>query len=741
MKPAGGPITVPAADFSQLGAAQTIREASEALIRAVEKHKICPGLRLVVSKVKKRNLESPAPCRAGGRNGRNAETTSNPQDNIGAELCPTLVARRQPKSTQRRGTKLMRDFAEYHDFATAALGFEVLLSYDEDPFCDYTPLAESSGMCLSDAPHTHPALGAGSHLGDGLLPPKPVHSAPREGPTIARDAPEAAATRSRLLAHAQANFARQHRCFVFQVVIIRDHVRFIRWDRAGAIVSDRFSVAHHQYLAEFLCWFDHMDDDKRGWDTTVALANRREITLFEDALRDFLGDESGARRVPNSDRTLDNTDTYPTWKIRVAHEGTGEFTDLIVRRPFAGHETMFGRATRAYLAFDTKAHRLVFMKDSWRAHDPRLRPEFQLYQELSTHAVPFIPYPVYGGDVRSPDDVVQETLAHLLAKKSRELHTSEAILEGYIHHRLVQDIAYPLDSVRDERELMQAIHDALIALDRAHSEVGLIHRDLSSLNVMLTRDGHCLLSDWDHAGTLKQKARGVGTFQFMSVRLLESKYDAVNEHVDDLESMFWVLLFVAIVRFAVRLDGIDLEMFRNPRSDRRSYAAMSRSGHLYSARYRGLFKSTAFAELLQNLAGLWAEYQVAIYVRDEKDLPEEFAAFGPDRMKILDQAKQPSFWIEKVASGLRAFDAEQADAAAKAQARLYTGAADTHPQDAREDSEGPSPAPATAIVRSSRKRKAPGDESSDDTGHPGARIADQLRRSKRLKTMRGLSSR
>lgn len=36
-----------------------------------------------------------------------------------------------------------------------------------------------------------------------------------------------------------------------------------------------------------------------------------------------------------------------------------------------------------------------------------------------------------------------------------------------------------------------------------------MHRDLSSLNIMITHDGECVLSDWDHAGTLDQHARGV----------------------------------------------------------------------------------------------------------------------------------------------------------------------------------------------------------------------------------------
>ncbi|GJE92048.1 hypothetical protein PsYK624_082010 [Phanerochaete sordida] len=740
MEPASGPIAVAPADVSQLEAARTVREASEALIRTVEKNKICPGLRLFVTKAKKRNLESPAPRGDSRHACRKAEATNSLQGTKAA-LCPPLVARRQPRATRRRSTKPKRDFAEYHDFATAELGFEVLLSVDEDPFCDSAPLEHSSDMHPSDAPHTHLVNGAASPHVDEALPQLRSQPAPANHSTIARSTQKAAATRSRLLAHAQATFARQHRCFLFQLVIVQDQVRFVRWDRAGAVVSSRFSAIHHPYLFEFLCQFDQMSDAQRGWDTTVTRATRREAMLFEDALRTFLAAETGTRSIPHGDQTLDSSGTYPTWKVRVVHEDTGEAADLLARRPFAGHQAMFGRATRAYLTFNLNDHRLVFMKDSWRVIDSRLQPEFQIYQELSAHAVPFIPYPMYGGDVHHLDGVLQETFIHLIANEWNEQDPFCPRMDGYIHHRLVQDIAYPLDSARDERELVQVIHDALIVLDRAHSELGLIHRDLSSLNVMLTRDGECLLSDWDHAGKLTQKAHGVGTFQFMSVRLLESKSDAVNEHVDDLESLFWVLLFVAIIRFAVRLDGIDLDMFRDPGSSQRHYIGATKCDHLYSAKYRERFRSAAFVKLLEDLASSWAEYYVAIYVRDEKDLPAELAAFGPDRMKILDQAKQPSFWIEKVASGLRAFDAEQAEASAKAQEHPSITDLDTHPQNLQQNTEEPSAVPVFAVVRSNRKRKAPGDDSSDDTGHPSAQSADRPRRSKRLKTMRGSSSR
>ncbi|GJE92030.1 hypothetical protein PsYK624_081830 [Phanerochaete sordida] len=721
MKPIGGCAAAPSADFSKLEAARTVRQTSETLIRAVEKHKICPGLRLFITKVKKRNIGQ-----ASRVDDAHPERTHEQVDS--PPVCPPLAARSHARS--KRGAKTKRSFIEYHDFATAALAFEVLLSHDEDPFRNPPPTSQDDSSWPSAADYALSVDDAGSPVDHPLPTDDPALG---EGCPAVRPTSEAAAVRSRLLSYAEAYFARQHRCFLFQVVVVKDLVRFLRWDRSGVIASSSFSAAQHPYLAQFLWRFDHMNGVQRGWDPTVTLATRHEKKIFEDALREFLRVDTGpssqspaARTIPDGEQTLDGTETYPTWRIRVAHEKTGTFTELVTRRPFAGHQTMFGRATRAYLTFDLTTCRLVFLKDAWRANDRRLRPEFRIYQELHAHDVPFIPYPMYGGDVRHPDGQPQETLAHLLIKEPSERHAPGARLEGHIHHRLVQDIAYPLETVRDERELMQAIHDALTALDRAHSELGLLHRDLSSMNVMLSLDGKCLLSDWDHAGMLQQKAQGVGTFQFMSIRLLKSKTVAVNEHVDDLESIFWVFLFVAIIRFAVRLDGINLHIFQNPGPDRWHFTGMSKSSHLCSAmKYRDCFTSEAFTNLLQDLACSWADYQVGLYMDEAKALDPTFPPLSPERAIIMDLAKQPSFWRDKFAAAISKYDAEQAARPQKHPATDTVLAM----AELRQNQDGPTfDLPTSAAEPHGRKRKAPAREPS--TGEDGP---TEPRRSKRLR--------
>ncbi|GJE92034.1 hypothetical protein PsYK624_081870 [Phanerochaete sordida] len=751
--PRSGCAAIPSADFSTLSAARTVREISESIIRAVAKARICPSLRLFTTKVKKRNLgaqkvipahlrdkhrsmsENPLDehdsemeyMRRGSTDGCDKPQTSAPLQHKKADLCPPLAARTQSASKSR--AKRKRDTDEYHDFATATLGFEVLRSLDEDPFCD----TEDPGIPTSPLlRHAAPPENS---------PRNPSTDSPKSS-TFTRATPEAAATRSRLVAYAQATFARQQRCFLFQIVVIRDEARFIRWDRSGAIVTRRFSVIDHPHLTEFLWRFDHMSDLQRGRDSSATLASRRELKLFEDAMSKFLrSNSSGVRKIPDADRSLDTTDTYPTWKIRVANQATGESTALVTRRPFAGHRDMFGRSTRAYLALDLRTSRLVFLKDSWRADNPRLRPEFRTYQELRAHDVPFIPYPAYGGDVHSADGSMHETTCHLLSKKRSSWRITHIRLEGFIHHRLVQDIAYPLETIQDERELMQACHDALIALDRAYRELGIIHRDISSMNVMLTHDGKCVLSDWDHAGTLDQKARGVGTFQFMSARLVDPQSKGINERVDDLESLFWVLLWIAILRFGVGWCDKDLHFFRDPGPNDPFDAGMRKTDHLLSRGYRGRFRSKAFAMFLRDMASTWATYNLALPSNDPEEASEPRLT-SPENTQKLELMKEPSFWAEKIMSGIRAYDAEQA--AAGRNPRQHPLDPDSHPimpdQD-RSPQNCPAVAPLNvpASVIAGRKRKTPPEETADD--HPGggtreAEGADLPRRSKRLKAAR-----
>ena len=48
-----------------------------------------------------------------------------------------------------------------------------------------------------------------------------------------------------------------------------------------------------------------------------------------------------------------------------------------------------------------------------------------------------------------------------------------------------------------------------LAIDKAYSSAGLLHRDVSYGNVMITPEGRGVLNDWDHAGPKDELSRGI----------------------------------------------------------------------------------------------------------------------------------------------------------------------------------------------------------------------------------------
>ena len=66
-------------------------------------------------------------------------------------------------------------------------------------------------------------------------------------------------TRGQLACYVQDLCAHQHRTHLFQLTLIGTYARFFRWDRAGAIASDRFNyVKSPAILSKFLWHYDKM---------------------------------------------------------------------------------------------------------------------------------------------------------------------------------------------------------------------------------------------------------------------------------------------------------------------------------------------------------------------------------------------------------------------------------------------------------------------------------------------------
>ncbi|GJE92084.1 hypothetical protein PsYK624_082370 [Phanerochaete sordida] len=567
-----------AANFSEVPAGSTVQEMARRFICAVERSKLCPELQFFITRTKKRHVKP--------------DGEEPPLD-----LCAPLAARkithtrRNRKNTCRRG---------YLDFSNAILEIDIHPSSDADAWTSCDPPSSSA-------------------------------------PASAKPSDEAQAFRKAVTSHIQARYRLQHNIFLFHVVIFGRYARCLYYDRAGCVVTQRIDfVADPRPLSEFLWRFARMGDEQRGHDLTVTRAAAKEAAIFRRAVEALISDmDEGAtddvdvRPLPAAYDTIDSTGVWPYWKIEVSNPTTGEHSHLVINKSLRCSPDLQGRCTRAYIAYDLQKRRLVFMKDSWRLAVEGLLPEFQTYQQLHTHNVPHIPEVLYGGDVLDGAGRPHTTLAQKYTRGTQ-----------VIHHRIVQEIAFSLDSATDEKEFVQAFHDALCAMEGAYNAAGILHRDISINNIMLDADGRGVLNDWDCAGSRDNLQLGIGTWDFMSTMLLKEPNTHLHDIVDDLQSIFWVLLCAASEQYVVGDVPIANDMFEEERPYSADSTVMAGGGKKHFFIWEGRMDYIEFSTFsLTNLAlrcsERWKKYLEATH-EDAQDSPENRA--------VRDLTATPSYW-------------------------------------------------------------------------------------------------
>ncbi|KAI0089850.1 hypothetical protein BDY19DRAFT_941111 [Irpex rosettiformis] len=370
----------------------------------------------------------------------------------------------------------------------------------------------------------------------------------------------------------------QHRSHVFSISIIGHHARLIRWDRAGAAVSERFNYydGSNSWLSEFLFRYSHATPEQRGFDSNVQKASRSDVRLLRSAVDEYLNRFPYQRHLAKQlQNTVDRT--YPAYKVRVTTKATDGSDDreseYIICRPFTEAISLCGRATRGYLAWGVAEQMLVFLKDTWRTDVEGSISEADAYAILNECRIPFLPVVCAGGDVLQSDGSVQSTMTQKYVDdglSSTMLCTTW--LRRHIRHRVVQHLALPLRMVRNAKELLIAIRNVLMVIKAAHKDAGILHRDISMGNIMLDETFSGILNDWDHAINVREAREGhpyrTGTWQFMSIALLK---DPMKLHsiFDDVESCFWVLYKMACHYFPFEnpsRSAPDMEIFDEHRT-------------------------------------------------------------------------------------------------------------------------------------------------------------------------------
>ncbi|KAA1467100.1 hypothetical protein DENSPDRAFT_868861 [Dentipellis sp. KUC8613] len=388
---------------------------------------------------------------------------------------------------------------------------------------------------------------------------------------------EATESRGQMIAYASAQLTMQFRQFCFSISILDGNMaRLMRWDRGGAIISERFNfVENPEPLLEFLWRFNYLSPEERGMDTSVSPATAEETAMAVEAKIAAEGDPVHKMHVKND---ADKVDHY-----------------YLVSRPTEYNIGVCGRSTRGYIAMDMEKKDRVWLKDSWRIDTPEIPKEFQVYEKLHAKHVKNIPKCRCGGDIGE-----QKTRTHDFQDSTWRCGKHRVMPHHHYRLALQVIVGRPLYEYKSTKELCTVILDALIALGEAYSLADILHRDVSGGNILINEEGRGVLIDWDlskevNAANTARLDWRTGTWRFMSIGILrDNPKKTIHEHCDDLESIFWLLVF-KVLRYQPNV----AKVVRQPELDKRLKEIFDSSwegddGRVYGgegkAEFLGMFK-------------------------------------------------------------------------------------------------------------------------------------------------------
>ncbi|KAF6765516.1 hypothetical protein DFP72DRAFT_798317, partial [Ephemerocybe angulata] len=312
--------------------------------------------------------------------------------------------------------------------------------------------------------------------------------------------------------------AQPNRLFVRVLVFTPREVRLIQYDRAGAVYTD---LIDYHYHPEMLIRF------------VVGLASADEVDLGLDKSVQW-GKHKG-RKTPGTIRIQD--------RLYKMQETT----------PFINRARLCDRGTRMWNVTSGKGKELV-LKDAWSMGAVG-KPEYvylkkaeglQGVQQLVDH-----------------EDRTGQPYGEISRFRPRYITDTTGPFEDKSFQRIVTPrYGLSIRWFKDEKMLLEAMFDAV----RAHCKLlkkGVLHCDISTGNILLGQPGkkkptpgyRGILIDLDYAVEVDFTAGpslSSGTQFYMSIILLRgmsAAYQPARDHLDDIESFYYVLVHLIFGRY------------------------------------------------------------------------------------------------------------------------------------------------------------------------------------------------
>ncbi|KAI0050113.1 hypothetical protein FA95DRAFT_685061 [Auriscalpium vulgare] len=322
--------------------------------------------------------------------------------------------------------------------------------------------------------------------GDPFADPSESDKPNQTRPDFVRKTEIARKNLGQITSYALAQFTAQFRTCCFSILLTGEYARFLRWDRAGTVVTESLNwFKSPDQLAEFFWRFDHMSQEQRGHDVTVRKATEEEADAARAGFA--MAKKNGKSYLP--DLKLKGTELHT---FAVYDEDKKETRYYVGPSAHVRSRSMAGRGTFGYYVWDKSKRQVVYLKDSWRIDVPGMEKEAKIYQRLADAGVRRIAKFGCGGDVK-PD---QSTRTQEFITADWACSSSNVV--KHTHVRLVlETIGSSLENFATTKQLCTAISDALTAHTEAYEKSHVLHRDVSTGNILIDEDGRGFLIDWD----------------------------------------------------------------------------------------------------------------------------------------------------------------------------------------------------------------------------------------------------
>ncbi|KAJ3795723.1 protein kinase, partial [Lentinula aff. detonsa] len=381
--------------------------------------------------------------------------------------------------------------------------------------------------------------------------------------------------------------------------------RFQYYDRSKVVESEAFRIADEEWKKLFMamvCQLNQLSSEKLGFIPNLDLDDFDYLRDPQQFAQDFKNNPEGL--------------VGATYRFKCSDGYTRIF---VIKRVLYRAEGIIGRAsvvvevecvcTESGCQWhgERKVIKISFPSRSRPPEDALIREARSKAESTGDlWALDHLPQIIDSITITYDESTVQGRLKAHLKEKYEERVMRVTILEKL----------HPLSELEDPRDFAQVFYDILQIHQWLYECVGILHRDLSSGNIMFRRkDGkiYGVLNDFDLSSRVQDMSNGstsnqrTGTRPFMSPDLLDPDWEGGHLYRHDLESLFFIMLCLAC---RYKAPGI-------PATEPRPYAQWFSGTDLevFNAKYTFLAKSSTRSPPIQLYFAGFEQWLLGIHIQ------------------------------------------------------------------------------------------------------------------------------